>query len=108
METFSLDFSHIKLATSLTSKVCKDTVVYNQIINDFLTKLKEERKEDFYIKNGVKKKLKPLTFISVRIRLEGIKEISQLESFFQDCLKHNGCKDFTTYFNIKTKCQSIT
>lgn len=104
MSNYSLDFSHIKLASSLTSKAVNNTVVYNQIINDFVTKLKEERKKDYYInKKGEKKKLSPITFMSVKIRLEGIKEISQLESFYFDCLKHNGCKDFTSYYNFKTK-----
>ena len=101
----NLDFSHIKLASSLTTKAVKNLEedAKRKIIDDFISKLKEERgSETHYLKNGVKKKLSTITFMSIKMRLIAIKEVSQLEAFYQDCLKHTDFKDFTTYFNVKT------
>lgn len=76
-----------------------------QIISDFVSKLKEERgtQTHYTDKQGKKKKLAEITYIAVKMRLAAVKEISQLDAFYFDCLKHTGYKSFSQYFYHKTK-----
>lgn len=76
-----------------------------QIISDFVSKLKEERgtQTHYTDKQGKKKKLSEITYIAVKMRLAAVKEISQLDAFYFDCLKHTGYKSFSQYFYTKCK-----
>lgn len=75
-----------------------------KIIDDFVKKLIEDRgKETHYInKVGKKVKLAPITFMSTKMRLIAM-DVSQLNAFYYDTLKHTDYKSFSQYFYHKTK-----
>lgn len=76
-----------------------------QIISDFVSKLKEERgtQTHYTDKQGKKKKLAEITYMSIKMKLYAIREPHQLEGFYQDCLKHTDFKSFSQYFYTKCK-----
>jgi hypothetical protein len=106
-------FSKYQLANNLVDESVKrltekqiEEQAKKKIIDDFVTKLKEERgNQTHYVdKQGKKKKLADITFMSVKMRLIAIKEVSQLNAFYSDCLSHTDFKSFTQYYLTKTKC----
>ena len=103
-------FSKYKLAEPYIDKMVKRTTPEQDIISDFVTKLKEDRgAETHYIdKQGKKKKLAEITYMAVKMKLYAVREPHELEAFYQACLKHNGFKSFSQYFYTKTKNDTKT
>jgi hypothetical protein len=79
-----------------------------QIISDFVSKLKEERgtQTHYTDKQGKKKKLAEITYMSIKMKLYAIREPHELEAFYQDCLKHTDFKSFSQYFYTKCKAKN--
>jgi len=97
--SYGITFSPIQLAPISEEQAKK------MIIDDFVLRLKQERGNETHYtdKNGKKKKLAEITFMSVKMRLIAIKEVSQLNAFYYDCDRHTDFKSFSQYFYTKTR-----